>query len=75
MRPEEFSSGAGAGAACPPVVSPAHLESDARVEGCVRREADLSRRIDYYDDPAAPKANSLVPSVNVVVTTTPARSC
>jgi ADP-ribose pyrophosphatase YjhB (NUDIX family) len=27
----------------------------------------VSRRIDYYDDPAAPKANSLVPSVNVVV--------
>jgi ADP-ribose pyrophosphatase YjhB (NUDIX family) len=26
-----------------------------------------SRRIDYYDDPEAPKANSLVPSVNVVV--------
>ena len=26
------------------------------------------RRIDYYDDPDAPKANSLVPSVNVVVT-------
>ena len=25
------------------------------------------RRIDYYDDPTAPKANSLVPSVNVVV--------
>jgi hypothetical protein len=25
------------------------------------------RRIDYYDDPAAPKATSLVPSVNVVV--------
>ena len=25
------------------------------------------RRIDYYDDPEAPKANSLVPSVNVVV--------
>src|ERR1700733_9761544 len=25
------------------------------------------KRIDYYDDPAAPKANSLVPSVNVVV--------
>jgi ADP-ribose pyrophosphatase YjhB (NUDIX family) len=25
-------------------------------------------RIDYYDDPSAPKANSLVPSVNVVVT-------
>ena len=27
----------------------------------------MSRRIDYYDDPAAPRANSLVPSVNVVV--------
>ena len=27
----------------------------------------MSRRIDYYDDPAAPKVNSLVPSVNVVV--------
>jgi ADP-ribose pyrophosphatase YjhB (NUDIX family) len=25
------------------------------------------RRIDYYDSPEAPKANSLVPSVNVVV--------
>lgn len=28
----------------------------------------MSRRIDYYDDPNAPKANSLVPSVNIVVT-------
>ncbi len=28
----------------------------------------MSRRIDYYDDPAAPAANSMVPSVNVVVT-------
>ncbi|TYK50744.1 NUDIX hydrolase [Actinomadura decatromicini] len=27
----------------------------------------MARRIDYYDDPAAPEANSLVPSVNVVV--------
>ena len=27
----------------------------------------MGRRIDYYDDPDAPKANSLVPSVNVVV--------
>lgn len=27
----------------------------------------MSRRIDYYDDPNAPKANSIVPSVNVVV--------
>ncbi|MEU6429546.1 NUDIX domain-containing protein [Microbispora sp. NPDC046973] len=28
----------------------------------------MARRIDYYDDPDAPQANSLVPSVNVVVT-------
>jgi ADP-ribose pyrophosphatase YjhB (NUDIX family) len=28
----------------------------------------VSRRIDYYDDPAAPAATSIVPSVNVVVT-------
>ena len=27
----------------------------------------MARRIDYYDDPSAPKANSMVPSVNVVV--------
>jgi ADP-ribose pyrophosphatase YjhB (NUDIX family) len=27
----------------------------------------MGRRIDYYDDPRAPKPNSLVPSVNVVV--------
>jgi len=27
----------------------------------------VARRVDYYDDPAAPQANSLVPSVNVVV--------
>ncbi|MEU5990794.1 NUDIX domain-containing protein [Spirillospora sp. NPDC047418] len=27
----------------------------------------MGGRIDYYDDPNAPKANSLVPSVNVVV--------
>jgi ADP-ribose pyrophosphatase YjhB (NUDIX family) len=34
----------------------------------VREEALMSpRRIDYYDDPEAPRANSLVPSVNVVV--------
>ena len=25
------------------------------------------KRIDYYDSPGAPKANSLVPAVNVVV--------
>ena len=28
----------------------------------------MTRRIDYYDDPAAPAATRLVPSVNVVVT-------
>ena len=28
----------------------------------------MPNRYDYYDDPAAPPANSLVPSVNVVVT-------
>lgn len=28
----------------------------------------VARRIDYYNDPDAPKPNSLVPSVNVVVT-------
>ncbi|MGW0195876.1 NUDIX domain-containing protein, partial [Nonomuraea sp. NPDC003201] len=28
----------------------------------------MSRRIDYQDDPNAPEPNSLVPSVNVVVT-------
>ena len=28
----------------------------------------MGRRIDFYDDPAAPAANSMVPSVNVVVT-------
>jgi 8-oxo-dGTP pyrophosphatase MutT (NUDIX family) len=28
----------------------------------------VARRIDFYDDPAAPKANSRVPAVNVVVT-------
>ncbi|MFB4285064.1 NUDIX hydrolase [Nonomuraea sp. MTCD27] len=28
----------------------------------------MNRRIDYYDDPNAPAPNSLVPSVNVVVT-------
>jgi ADP-ribose pyrophosphatase YjhB (NUDIX family) len=27
----------------------------------------MGRRIDYYDDPNAPEANSLIPSVNVVV--------
>lgn len=27
----------------------------------------MTRRIDYYDNPAAPPVNSLVPSVNVIV--------
>ena len=31
------------------------------------KEAAMVRRIDYYDDPQAPAANSLVPSVNVFV--------
>jgi ADP-ribose pyrophosphatase YjhB (NUDIX family) len=30
-------------------------------------EASVNRRIDFYDDPRAPAANSLVPSVNVIV--------
>jgi len=28
----------------------------------------MARRIDFYDDPSAPRVNSMVPSVNVVVT-------
>ncbi|SET82100.1 NUDIX hydrolase [Nonomuraea wenchangensis] len=28
----------------------------------------MAKRIDYYDDPDAPEPNSLVPSVNVIVT-------
>ncbi|GGP10839.1 hypothetical protein GCM10012278_52090 [Nonomuraea glycinis] len=28
----------------------------------------MARRIDFYDDPDAPEPNSLVPSVNVIVT-------
>src|ERR1700728_3819212 len=28
----------------------------------------MARRIDYYDDPTGPKATSMVPSVNVIVT-------
>jgi ADP-ribose pyrophosphatase YjhB (NUDIX family) len=28
---------------------------------------NMAKRIDYLDDPAAPKANSLVPSANVIV--------
>ena len=30
--------------------------------------ARVARRMDFYDDPGAPAADSLVPSVNVVVT-------
>jgi hypothetical protein len=30
-------------------------------------EVSVARRIDYYDDPSAPPATSLVPSVNVIV--------
>jgi len=28
----------------------------------------VARRLDFYGDPDAPEANSLVPSVNIVVT-------
>ncbi|MCW2895825.1 MAG: hydrolase [Actinomycetia bacterium] len=31
----------------------------------------MGRRIDFYDDPDAPAANSLVPSVNVIVVSDP----
>jgi hypothetical protein len=27
----------------------------------------MAERIDYFDDPAAPRANSIVPSANVIV--------
>lgn len=33
----------------------------------MNQQSDPPRRIDYLDDPAAPPANSVVPSVNVVV--------
>ncbi|GAA3127385.1 hypothetical protein GCM10020001_055890 [Nonomuraea salmonea] len=36
--------------------------------GRPRRVLIMAKRIDYYDDPAAPAPNSLVPSVNVIVT-------
>jgi hypothetical protein len=35
----------------------------------------MAERIDYLDDPNAPKANSLVPSANVIASTTRAKSC
>ena len=41
----------------------------------VRGTSGMSRRIDYYDDPAAPEATSLVPSVNVVVVNEAGESC
>jgi 8-oxo-dGTP pyrophosphatase MutT (NUDIX family) len=31
------------------------------------KDGGVARRIDYYDDPAAPPATSLVPSVNMIV--------
>jgi ADP-ribose pyrophosphatase YjhB (NUDIX family) len=30
-------------------------------------ESGVNRKIDYHDDPSAPKPNSLVPAVTVVV--------
>lgn len=51
--------------------SGSYLESSERVREsarpAVRGSLNLSRRIDYHDDPNAPKANSMVLSVNVVV--------
>jgi hypothetical protein len=35
----------------------------------------MGQRIDYLDDSNAPKANSIVPSVNVVVTDDEAACC
>ena len=35
--------------------------------GAAAGAGEAPRRVDFYDDPRAPKANSLVPSVNVVV--------
>ena len=44
-------------------------KSFPRLEGVrALKDALMSpQRIDYYDSPEAPKANSLVPAVNVVV--------
>jgi hypothetical protein len=43
---------------------------DERIGALERFRASFvtPQRIDYYDDPEAPRANSLVPSVNVAVT-------
>src|SRR4051794_2807455 len=38
-----------------------------RVGSRLTRWLEMARRIDYLDDPSAPKATSLVPSVNVGV--------
>jgi NUDIX domain len=40
---------------------------DARLADFAVPLGIMGRRIDFYDDPEAPKANSLVPAVNVVV--------
>ena len=48
---------------------PRELRAGLGIGDAVRGNAGhVARRIDFYDDPAAPKANSMVPSVNVVVT-------
>jgi hypothetical protein len=44
--------------------------TSSRKDPLMRRQ-----RIDYYDSPEAPGASSLVPAVNVVKSTTQARSC
>src|SRR4051794_9144647 len=41
--------------------------SSLHVRNCWKPRREMGRRIDYLDDPDAPEATSLVPSVNVGV--------
>jgi ADP-ribose pyrophosphatase YjhB (NUDIX family) len=50
------------------VLTRCSLKAPTRPRAPSQPEDRVSRRIDYYDDPNAPRANSIVPSVNVVVT-------
>lgn len=43
------------------------LDDIAQTPGAQNERRRMGKRIDYYDDPEAPAANSLVPSVNVFV--------
>ena len=60
-----------------PLTAQTPWKSFPRLEGVgALKDAPMSpQRIDYYDDPDAPKANSLVPAVNVVVVNDAASSC